>query len=360
MLGSTDDARGTQPEVTSPEDDECLEWLWRRRFAVDGRTAVCPRCGRPTRFYRLRSRRAYACDRCGRQLYPTADTPFSGTSTPLAVWYRAAIELKDDPSRVSGSELARRLGIEYRSALRIRSRLAMAFSEPRTARLLSAAGEWYAANSGAPGSSATGGDSAAPASPLVDSILQAASRLIAERGLEATRVADVAREAGTSSAAVRRSFPTKQALLLACLQWAEGQLAARVEELMRREVDPLRRLSGLLELSLASPGHLRDEYLLWLEVWVRVRERAREVDEAEIFYGAHEALLDTIRQGRASGVFRPTATPEAIGESLVALSDGLAFKTVEGYWEMSLARSRELLHVFCEQMLGLAAGALGK
>ena len=341
-----------------PDEDVCLEWLWRRRFAVDGRTAICPRCRRPTRFYRLRSRRAYACDRCGRQLYPTADTPFSGTSTPLAVWYRAAHELSHDALSISGSELATRLGVEYRTALSVRRRLVPAFSDPGMARLLSAAGEWYAARADRALPAAMDPDAAMPESPLVDAILHAASRGIAKHGLEAARVADVAREAGTTSATVRRLFRTKQDLLLACFRRAEERLASQVEEMMQNEEDPRRRLRGLIELSLANPGDLRDEYLLWLEVWVRVRERAREVDEAEVFYGAHQALLETIRQGRASGVFRPTATPEAIAESFIALSDGLAFKTVEGYWEMTLDRCRELLHTFCEQMLGLAPGTL--
>jgi len=354
----TDTPRQEAPSGTPPTEDECLEWLWRRRFAADGRTALCPRCDRPTRFYRLRSRRAYACDRCGRQLYPTADTPFSGTSTPLAVWYHAANELRGDPSGTSGSELARRLGVEYRTALNVRRRLLAAFAEPRMARLLGAAGEWYASGGVEALSGAAGSAAALADGPFVDAILRAAGRVIAEDGLEAARVADVARDAGTTSAVVRRAFRTKQDLLLACLRWAEEQLAARVAELMRNEADPLCRLKGLVELSLASPGHLRDEYLLWLEVWVRARERAREVDEGEVFYGAHEALLDTIREGRRTGVFRPAATPEAIAEAFIALSDGLAFKTVEGYWEMSEPRSRELLHLFCEQMLGLPSGAL--
>jgi hypothetical protein len=133
-----------------------------------------------------------------------------------------------------------------------------------------------------------------------------------------------------------------------------------VKEVMRAEGDPVRRLRGLVELSLARPGLLRDEYRLWLEVWVRVRERAHELDDAEVFYGAHDALLDTIRQGRTQGVFKPAASPEAIAEAMIALSDGLAFKVAEDYWEMSVTRSRELLHLFCERMLGLTAGALGE
>ena len=352
--------RTLRPRTTTT----CLEWLWRTRFAADGRRAVCPQCERPTRFYRLRGRRAYSCELCGRQLYPTADTPFSGTSTPLSVWFRAAHELAEGPRPVSGRELARRLDIDYRAALRIRSRLLAASSEPRIARLLKAAGQWYAAG-GARTSDASPptGDFADPAArrdPPVDAILQAGTRLIAQHGLRDTRLEDVAREAGTSNAVVRRAFRTKEALMLASFTWLEERLSAQIVGLMAAEDDPLRRLRGLLELSLANPGPLRDEYRLWLEVWVNVRERVHEFDEADVFYTAHDALLEIIRQGRAMGVFKPVASAETIAEAMIALSDGLAYKIAEDYWEITVPRSRELLHLFCEQMLGLAPGTLAE
>jgi len=354
------------PEPPAPDDDACLEWLWRTRFAADGRRAVCSRCERPTRFYRLRGRRAYSCEICGRQIYPTADTPFSGTSTPLGVWFRAARELGEEPQGVSGRELARRLGVDYRAALRIRSRLLAASSDPRTARLLKAAGRWYATGgTPAPEATLSSGDGEHPAArqdqdPPIDAILKAAVRLIARHGLRGTRLEDVAREAGTSNAVVRRAFRTKEALLLASFTWGEERLAARVEALTAAEDDPLRRLRGLLELTLASTGPLRDQYRLWQEVWVSVRERIHEFDEADVFYSGHDALLETIRQGRAMGVFKPVASAETIAEAMIALSDGLAYKLAEGYWEITLDRSRELLHLFCEQMLGLAPGSLAE
>jgi hypothetical protein len=36
-----------------PDDETCLEWLWRTRFSADGVNAVCPKCEveRPFRRY---------------------------------------------------------------------------------------------------------------------------------------------------------------------------------------------------------------------------------------------------------------------------------------------------------------------
>lgn len=38
-----------------PDDNACLEWLWRTRFASDGETAHCPKCER------LRTFKRYEC-----------------------------------------------------------------------------------------------------------------------------------------------------------------------------------------------------------------------------------------------------------------------------------------------------------
>jgi hypothetical protein len=29
-----------------PDDNACLEWLWRNRYSADGETAHCPKCDR--------------------------------------------------------------------------------------------------------------------------------------------------------------------------------------------------------------------------------------------------------------------------------------------------------------------------
>jgi len=44
-----------------PDDATCLDWLWRTRFSPDGHTAGCPKCDRPRKFHRVKSRASYSC-----------------------------------------------------------------------------------------------------------------------------------------------------------------------------------------------------------------------------------------------------------------------------------------------------------
>ncbi|MFJ4847326.1 MULTISPECIES: TetR/AcrR family transcriptional regulator [unclassified Streptomyces] len=70
-------------------------------------------------------------------------------------------------------------------------------------------------------------------------LVSTALELIAEQGIAALSVAEVARRAGVSTAAPYRHFASKQALLIACAIAAAGTLTARMlhaqEELPRNE-----------------------------------------------------------------------------------------------------------------------------
>jgi AcrR family transcriptional regulator/transposase-like protein len=347
--------------VTSvvPDEEVCLDWLWRRRFSVDGVTANCPRCGTLRRFHRLRSRRAYACGRCGHQVFPATDTPFSGSGTRLSAWFAAAqLMLERGPDAVTARALQERLGLEYRTALRMRNRLNQALGEPAMHDLLSAAtqellprGGRVRATDGEPLLSPRG-------SERTDQIRAAAARVVAQRGLAYTRVEDIAREAGVSSAIIHYYFRTKKDLLLAALQWAEEEIAAQVDELLRSEADPVRRLLTIVDLSLPRPGFLREEYQLWLEVSVWAREDLAWMARRGVFFRWGQAIREIVSDGQTSGAFASRIPPDVFAERFVALADGLSFKTVFGERGLPIADTRKTLAEFAEEQLGLPLGTL--
>ena len=102
----------------------------------------------------------------------------------------------------------------------------------------------------------------------LEAILDAACRAIRERGFPATRIADVARAANVSTGTVHYYFATRDEVLIAALKHATDRLFARVEE--ARGAPPPRRLGHLLSVAVPRPGHAHDEYVLWIELWLRV------------------------------------------------------------------------------------------
>jgi transposase-like protein len=104
------------------DEDACLRWLWRRRFAPDGMHAVCPRCGRQRAFRRYPSaqrRRSWTCTTCGLHLQPTAGTIFAGSSTPLPLWFYAVYLMASTRCEISARQLQRELGVTYKTAWRM-------------------------------------------------------------------------------------------------------------------------------------------------------------------------------------------------------------------------------------------------
>ena len=111
--------------VFPPIGDEsaCLHWLWTALYAPDGVSTVCRHCRVMRRFHRVSKRRAYACDHCGTQVYPTAGTFMQGSGLSVATWFAAAWQLMQVDPGIAPRTLAVELGVSYKTALRIKRKL---------------------------------------------------------------------------------------------------------------------------------------------------------------------------------------------------------------------------------------------
>jgi len=98
-----------------PNDDVCLDYLFKARFGND---YLCPKCSK-TGFHRVKGRKAYACAWCGYHLSPTADTIFHKSSTSLVNWFFAIYLMSQSKNGVSAKEIQRHLGCTYKTAWRV-------------------------------------------------------------------------------------------------------------------------------------------------------------------------------------------------------------------------------------------------
>jgi transposase-like protein len=99
-----------------PDDNACLDKIFSLRY---GNFKKCPECEKETNFYRVKNRRCYECQWCGYQLYPTKNTIFEKTTTPLHLWFYAIYLMTATRSGVSAKEIERQLGVTYKCAWRI-------------------------------------------------------------------------------------------------------------------------------------------------------------------------------------------------------------------------------------------------
>ena len=179
-------------------------------------------------------------------------------------------------------------------------------------------------------------------------ILDAAWRLIAERGYHAVRVSDVAAACGTSTAAIHYHFPGRDDLLTASLKRSVKQAFDRQVAELHRIGDARERLLRLVDLQLPTPGHLEQEWSIWLQVWNEsaLRPGLRQL-HGEAYTRWHETIARTVREGQEQGVFTG-ADPEDVTVRLTALIDGLGIQVLTGRPGRSVERMRRVLREFVD------------
>lgn len=99
-----------------PTEDSCLDHLFQVRYGTDFN---CPKCDRPAKYSRVKARRAYQCNWCAHQLYPTAGTPFDRTRTSLRDWFYVMFLFTTTRNGVAAKRVEREIGVTYKTAWRM-------------------------------------------------------------------------------------------------------------------------------------------------------------------------------------------------------------------------------------------------
>ena len=105
-----------------PDDETCLNWLWRTRYAPDGEHAFCTRCEVERTFKRYtgkQQRQDWTCTACGLHVHPTAGTIYHKSSTGLNLWFYAMYLMTSTRCGISAKQLERELGVTYKTAWRM-------------------------------------------------------------------------------------------------------------------------------------------------------------------------------------------------------------------------------------------------
>ncbi|HKZ76208.1 MAG TPA: TetR/AcrR family transcriptional regulator, partial [Actinomycetota bacterium] len=116
-------------------------------------------------------------------------------------------------------------------------------------------------------------------------ILDAAARVITERGLADTRISDVAEAAGVSPGLILYYFDSKDRLLSEALTFANDQFFLRMSREIRRIPSAKDQLRHLIDLSVPGyqPEYSKlDEWALWIEVWVRALRDPQMAKDREV------------------------------------------------------------------------------
>lgn len=111
-------------------DDACLQRVMEMRYP--GGMAQCDseECAAAIRkHHHVTGRTAYACDYCGKHLYPLAGTIFEKSSTSLRLWFYAMYLMGSTRCGISAKQIQRETGVTYKTAWRMFRQIRMLLGE---------------------------------------------------------------------------------------------------------------------------------------------------------------------------------------------------------------------------------------
>ena len=157
-------------------------------------------------------------------------------------------------------------------------------------------------------------------------ILAAAAEVITERGLAATRIADVAERAGTSPPAVLYWFGSREELLKAALIADEERFATDLGERLADVEGARARLRLLVEETVDD-----DDLSLWIELWaLSLHDPASAGERRRLDRVWRELIASLITEGVAEGVFSPILDPPEAAVAVASMLDGLSVQATLG------------------------------
>ncbi len=168
-------------------------------------------------------------------------------------------------------------------------------------------------------------------------ILTAAAEVISERGVQNTRISDVAERAGTSAPGVLYWFPSKDALLAEALTFSDDRFYDGLTEELAALGSARDRLTRLIEV---WPAEDDGETVLWMELWVRsLRDPQLAATRERLDRRWRETIARIVREGQESGEF-VEGDADDLALLLGALMDGFAIQLALGDPAVSTERVR--------------------
>jgi AcrR family transcriptional regulator len=187
-------------------------------------------------------------------------------------------------------------------------------------------------------------------------MLRAAAELICERGFGDTRIADVAKRAGVSSALVIYYFGTRDRLLVDALRYSEESFYEAAEKMLA-EVKSLReRLSLLIRWTCVPEGNdeIPGAWGLWFDLWAQAfRHDEIKAGRAELDSRWRDMIVDAVKSADESE-FDAKVNARMFALEFAALLDGLSIQVALDDPEVNSDLAYDIAMRFAERELDLA------
>jgi AcrR family transcriptional regulator len=153
------------------------------------------------------------------------------------------------------------------------------------------------------------------------SLLNAAARLFARNGVDATSLADIGHEAGYSRGLANHHFGSRAALVQRLAERMQGRFVDAVTPTASGVDDLVAAADTYLDLVRRGPGEGRAFFVMWGSSFARESPLRQVFVEEDARF--RSGIEDFVRAGQQAGTLRPDVDAVAFSVMFVALLRGL-------------------------------------
>jgi AcrR family transcriptional regulator len=160
-------------------------------------------------------------------------------------------------------------------------------------------------------------------------ILEATSRVISAKGVEGTRLSDVAEAAEISIGSIQHHFQTRDDLLTATFEWV-NDASLNAWEATATEADARRKVHALIRFAaFEQTGSEEITWSVWIEFWALAhRNPVFRVQYEHIYSKWRAPFFKAIEEGVEQGVFRSFPSVQDVVDRLTAEIEGLRVRAL--------------------------------
>ncbi|MTD15682.1 TetR family transcriptional regulator [Nakamurella sp. YIM 132087] len=182
-------------------------------------------------------------------------------------------------------------------------------------------------------------------------LLEAARSVIAERGLHATTVRDVAAAGEVAVGTVTYHFAGIEEVLAGVLELETESFSDPVYQRAEQAATGREGVAELIDGLLGSDAASRAHWQLWLDFWAMAAHRPTySAWQSQIYRDLHALAGRLLARADADGSLR-VADPQSAAVEFIALMDGLVVQAYLPDAALSPSRARRILHGYVDSAL---------
>jgi AcrR family transcriptional regulator len=183
-------------------------------------------------------------------------------------------------------------------------------------------------------------------------LIDAAREVIAQRGLQATTLRDIATAGGVAVGTVTYHFSGIEEMLAGVLEDETDGYSAIIWARAAAAPTGFAGLTALIDGLMASDGRTREHWKLWLDFWALAAHYPQySAWQSRVYRDLHQLTEDILAGGQQDGSL-VVRDPAAEAVEFIALLDGLVVQAYLPQSRLSPRRARAVLHHYVEATMG--------